>query len=338
MPKEINIYHLGKDFWRRNRKKNFIISTIVSILVAIYIFSIPRYYSATTQVIPESSDENGLNLPKDLSQLSSVAGLSLGGMSGKDAINPDIYPDIFNSNNFIVDILKLSVINKKEEKISYYKYLTQQQDQAWWGKILASIVGKKEVSDKIDFSPTRFTRQQEQLIQNTKKNIKCEIDKKTGMISLSTTADDPFVAASLANAIMARLQQYIIDYRTKKAKIDLEYSMKILKEAKSKYSKIQQEYIHYADRHNDLVLNAYRTKLNDLENEMQQAFNSVTQINQQVEMAKARLQERTPAFTVIQEAAIPVRPSGPKRVFTVLAAFCATFFACICHSAYKSIK
>lgn len=338
MPQEVNIYLFGKDIWKKSRKKSFIISTIVSTLVAFYIFSIPRYYSATTQVIPESSDEGGLNLPKGLSQLSSVAGLSLGNISGKDAINPDIYPDIFNSNNFIVDILKLSVVNEREEKVSYYKYLTQQQKQPWWEQLLTAITNKKKPSEKINFSPTRFTRQQEQLLQATKKNIKCEIDKKTGMISLSTIADDPYVAASLADAIMTRLQKYIIDYRTRKAQIDLEYSQRILKEAKNKYSKIQQEYIDYSDRHNDPVLTAYRTKLNDLENEMQQAFNSVTQINQQVELAKARLQERTPAFTVIQEAAIPVRPAGPKRVFTILVAFFATFFICNCYFAYKSIR
>ena len=33
--------------------------------------------------------------------------------------------------------------------------------------------------------------------------------------------------------------------------------------------------------------------------------------------SKSKLQERTPAFTVIQNASVPVKPAGPKRMFFV---------------------
>lgn len=338
MEQEINIYTSLHTLILQRWKRMLLFTIILTSLVAGILFSLPRYYSATIQVIPESSS-GGMGLPKNLSELSSLAGLSIGTNNGKDAINPDIYPDIFNSNNFIIDILKLNVTSKTKETISYYSYLTFHQQLPWWNKVVKTVIGnKKNPSRTLNFTATHFNRHQEELIKETKDNIRCEIDKKTGMISLTTQAQDPYVAASLANAIMKRLQAYIIDYRTCKARIDLRYAEQLQKEAREKYTKIQKNYVAYSDSHIDLVLNEYKTKETDLENEMQQAYNNLTQLGTQVEIAKAKLQERTPAFTVIQEAPVPVRPAGPKRMIPIFLTFILGFVGSGCYYAFKGIR
>ena len=59
---------------------------------------------------------------------------------------------------------------------------------------------------------------------------------------------------------------------------------------------------------------------------MQMAFNVYTALNQQLEQAKAKVQECTPAFTTLKCASVPVKPSGPKRVMFVLGMLILTFF------------
>ena len=54
--------------------------------------------------------------------------------------------------------------------------------------------------------------------------------------------------------------------------------------------------------------------------------------------ATARLQERTPAFTVIQQAAVPVRPSGPKRMLTMIFSLMGTSVLCFLYFSYKGLK
>ena len=54
-------------------------------------------------------------------------------------------------------------------------------------------------------------------------------------------------------------------------------------------------------------------------------------MNTQLEAAKAKVQERTPAFTVLKGAAVPVKPAGPKRMIFVAAML---FFAFLFTSAY----
>jgi LPS O-antigen subunit length determinant protein (WzzB/FepE family) len=50
-----------------------------------------------------------------------------------------------------------------------------------------------------------------------------------------------------------------------------------------------------------------------------------TAIAQQLQASKAKLQERMPAFTILQGASVPVKPSGPKRmVFVAAMLFLAT--------------
>ena len=45
----------------------------------------------------------------------------------------------------------------------------------------------------------------------------------------------------------------------------------------------------------------------------------------QYQAAKAKVQERTPAFTVVKGAAVPVKPTGPKRMLFVIAMLFLSF-------------
>jgi hypothetical protein len=37
-----------------------------------------------------------------------------------------------------------------------------------------------------------------------------------------------------------------------------------------------------------------------------------------MEAAKAKIQERTPSFTTLKSASVPIKPAGPKRMLFVL--------------------
>lgn len=52
---------------------------------------------------------------------------------------------------------------------------------------------------------------------------------------------------------------------------------------------------------------------------MQMAFTAYNSLAQQRILAESKLQERTPAFTVLQNASVPVKHAGPKRMFNVAA-------------------
>ncbi len=334
MSKEINLKTIIDSIVRKHWKQYAVVLSIVFTISTIYIFSLPRYYKTEVQIIPETSSTGGISLPSGLSSIASIAGISTGG-GGEDAINPDIYPDIFNSTTFIVDLLSITVHPSDAKPVSYFKYLTEGQRKPWWAALFPSKE-KKAVSDTIN--PNYLTKEQDAIIKNISSNISCIINKKTGMISLSAQAQDPVVSAELADSVMAKLQEYIIKYRTTKARRDLQYVNKLYEEAKTKYLSAQKAYADFSDANQDLVLNQYRMTSERLENEMQLAYNAYSQMAQQLQLAQAKLQERIPAFTVIQDSVVPLRPAGPKRTIFVFFALFFTTVVITCYFLYKEIK
>ena len=62
------------------------------------------------------------------------------------------------------------------------------------------------------------------------------------------------------------------------------------------------------------MLTTYKARVEKLENDMQAKYNIYTAMNTQLQAARAKLQEATPAFTIIESASVPVKPAGPKRM------------------------
>ena len=116
---------------------------------------------------------------------------------------------------------------------------------------------------------------------------------------------------------MGNLQKFITDYRTSKARTDYEYYKKLASEAKREYEKARQYYGSLSDANSKVALRSVELKMEDLENDMQLKFNTYTSLNAQLQSANVKVQDRTPVFTVLKGAAIPIKPAGPKRMIFV---------------------
>ena len=73
-----------------------------------------------------------------------------------------------------------------------------------------------------------------------------------------------------------------------------------------------------SDASTNISLRSVEMKMEDVENDMQLKYNAYTTINNQLEAAKAKVQERTPAFTLLKGASMPIKAAGPKRMLFVL--------------------
>lgn len=309
--------------WRK-RKKFAVPAAVVLIAVYLLMCCIPRYYSVKVTLAPEyeSSMPSG-----GLSSLASLANINLGSLgNSSDALTPTSYPDLMKSTDFIVPLL-FSEVKTADGKFTgtYRDYLTKKQKQPWWDVAMfytKEFFSKKKVDNSINsdtFDPFRLTRPQSELVDAVTANISCMVDKKTDVITITTKAQDPLVAALLADTVKKHLQEFIIEYRTHKARIELERIQKIAANAYADYQKKQREYAAYSDSHQNVVLAEYKVKEEDLENELQLAYNTYSAAKAQEAIAQSKLLSRTPAFTTLQNATVPIRPAGPKRLMTAIA-------------------
>ena len=311
---------------KENKKAYFITLPIVFILSCLIIICVPRTYSTTTTMAPEISNNSNTS---SLADLATSFGIDISKIEGVDAISPLIYPDLMNDNGFVAKLFNIKIQTYNNEiKTTYYNYMKYHQKRAWWDLVICSfrkIFNTKKENKKAIFDPYQPSQIDEAIMEKIRNNITIAIDKKNGTISISVTDQDAFVCKTLADSTRSYLQKYITEYRTSKARRDVEYYKKLTQEAKIKYQKVRQLYGSYSDANVDVILESFKSKTEDLENEMQLKFNTYSALNNQLQTAQAKLQERTPAFTTIQGASVPTKPSGPKRMIFVLAMTFAAF-------------
>lgn len=330
----IDLRIVARKIYKR-RKTFFITWFVVFVISCAIILCVPRYYVTNVKLAPEMG---GTSAGGVLSIASSF-GFDLGSMETTDAISPLIYPDLFESNDFVVSLFDIKVENIDGDiKTDYYTYMTQYQKKTlfkipfiWLRKQIKSLFKeKKNMSFSEDGSyvnPFMMSEEQEMLVEGVKSKITCGVDKKTVMITITVEDQDPLVCAIMADSVSARLQQFITEYRTSKARVDYEYYKALAQDAKLEYETALQRYSEYTDKYRNAVIQIYVSERDKLENDMQMKYNTYTAMNTQLETAKAKVQERTPAFTMIQGPSVPNKPEGPKRMLFVIGMlFVSTIF------------
>jgi uncharacterized protein involved in exopolysaccharide biosynthesis len=317
---------------------------ITFVVACVYSMSLPSYYKCQVTLSPEMSTTRTTS---SLSALASSFGVSLKGLgNNSEALFPTLYPDLMTSTKFLTGLFDIPVTIEGDKKkgepdrtMTYYEYLTNEQKKAWWSaaiggaqKWVASLF-TDSVPEPDGVDPFRLTKQQARIVKVIDKKISCEVDKKTMLITIEVTDQDPVICATMADSVKMRLQKAITDYRTSKARVDLEYNKKMYVEAKENYDKACEEYVRFADGNQKVFLENVRQKLSVLEDEMQLRRSIYRQLAGQIQQAEMRVQEDTPAFTTLQNATVPVKRDGPVRkkillVFLFLA-FIATSAWCL---------
>ena len=325
--KEIDLMELAGKLWS-NRKTIIrwgIIGLCVGLIVA---FSIPKEYTSSVTLAPEVSDTKSAG--GGLSSLASLAGINLGGGgAGADAVYPQLYPDVVGSIPFITGLFDIPVTTSKGDVLTVSEFMETETTSPWWGKVLSlpgkaiggimSIFRDKEDSEPGDtINPFRLTVEEDLMVQALSKRIDASVDTKTSVITISATMQDPLVSALLTDSVVSRLQKYVTEYRTNKARKDMEYLQRVNDEARRDYYAAQQRYADYMDKNQGITLKSGQTEQERLQNETTLAFDLYNATAQQLQRAKVKVQEITPVYTVVKPATVPVRPSKPSKVMILI--------------------
>ena len=311
----------------KHKRLYYIVLPVAFVLAAIYALGKPNFYTCTVKLSPELSSTRTTS---GLASLASSFGFNLGSGSagmGSEALFPTLYPDLMNSTDFKTSLFEVPVTiegnKKKGEKdrtMTYYDYLSKEQKKPWWSaaiggamKSIAGLFSAKKEEVKAAINPFRLTKKQAAVVKALDKMVVCDVDKKTMVITINVTDQDAVICANMADTVKNRLQNFITDYRTSKARVDLEYNQKIYKEAKARYDKARRMYADFVDHNQDIMLESVRMRQTELENEMQLQYNAYQQVAAQLLAAEAKVQQETPAFTTLQSATVPVVKAGPKR-------------------------
>lgn len=96
------------------------------------------------------------------------------------------------------------------------------------------------------------------------------------------------------------------------------FTEKLYGEAKASYESAQKKYANFVDANQNIILLSYRAEQERLQNEMNLAYQVYTQVSQQLQMARAKVQEITPVYTVVQPATVPLKPAKPNKLMILI--------------------
>lgn len=293
------------------------VGVVLGIIIAL---SIPKQYTVTVTLSPEmGGDSKG-------GGLASLASSFLGGAAtsgNNDALNVTLAPDIVASTPFVLELFNTRVQTLDGKLDTTLVAYLDEQKTPWWGYIkaapslligaLKSLIIETKDSVSTEINPFQLTKKEAAKVVKLKQAITANVDKKTAMTTITVTLQDSKVTAIVADSVVGKLQQYIIDYRIKKAKEDCAYLEELYKERQQEYYETQSRYAHYFDTNRNIAFQSIRAEQERLQNDMNLAYQVYSQVAQQLQVARAKIQEEKPVFAVVEPASIPLEPSGTSR-------------------------
>jgi LPS O-antigen subunit length determinant protein (WzzB/FepE family) len=118
------------------------------------------------------------------------------------------------------------------------------------------------------------------------------------------------------------LNRFILDYRTRKARNDYEYIDGMCTAARQKYIECQTKHADFVSSHASIHSAIYKKEQQYLENELHLAYSAYSSMVSQLEVARAKLLEATPVYTIIESAYLPIGADSPrKKLMLVLFVF-----------------
>ena len=302
------------------------IGLIIGVIVAI---SIPKQYTVEVTLSPEMGSAKGGGL-SGLAASFLGSGVTMG--DGTDALNASLSADIVSSTPFLLELSTMKIPVLKNEMMTLNAYLDE-ESSPWWSYVIGlpgmAIGGVKSLfiseedefmsSDKASHGTIELSKKESVKIETLKRKIAASVDKKTAMTTVAVTFQNPKVAAIVADSVVGKLQEYIINYRTSKAKEDCVYLERLFKERQQEYYVAQKKYADYLDSHDNIILQSARAEQERLQNDMSLAYQVYSQVASQLQVARAKVQEEKPVFAVVEPAVVPLNPSGTSKKIYVLA-------------------
>lgn len=315
---EIDLMEYARKLWasRKLLLKVIGVAFIVGVIISI---SLPKKYTAEVMLSPESSK----GAASGLSGMAAMLGFGNINMGGDaSALNFSMASDIVASTPFVLELFDTPVQTIDGEMDTTLVAYLETESKPWWNTVMSlpsiAIGGVRSIFSSQDkdneeeeiIDPFRLTPKQLGRVGAIKSIMKADIDKKSGMTTISVTLQDPLIAATMVDTVVVKLQKYITAYQVSKAQEDCNYWEQLYKERQNDYYIAQQNYATYIDANKNVILQRVKAEEERLKNEMDLAYQVYSNVATQLQMIRAKVQEAKPSFTVLEPASVPLYPSG----------------------------
>jgi hypothetical protein len=230
------------------------------------------------------------------------------------------------------------------------------QKSPWWTPIInfpfkvlgwcIDLVTPDEDEDKsgeVVLDPSNLPKEERSVVKYFAENIIVSVDKKSLKTEMSLMMQDPLVVAAVMNTVTDNLKSYMTDYRSSKARQDVDNLEVICAERKADFYEAQQAYAKYIDANKNVILHSASAEGARLQQEMSLAYQVYSQVATQLEGARIQAEQAKPVFAILDPVTVPLRKAAPSKaklliVWTFLAGCCAAAWVLWGEEYWKKIR
>jgi len=333
---EIDLIALVKAIWKG--RKTIYYSVGISVLIGLVIaFTCPAKYEASAVLLP-SEEKDMMGSLGGLGALAGMAGVDIGSMmDGSSGIPAEIYPSVVESYHF-----KMDMVNQKfnfesyKEPISLYQYAVADTIPSFGEKVLRYTIKlpwtikdafkDDELRDTTNYGVIALSKEEIMAMEAVQELVIIEVDKKTGLITVLVEVEEPILSAQIVQKAVELLQEYVIKYKTKQARQNLDFIEERHSEKEKEYLKAREVYFSYKDKHRNIVSERMNVFYEQLKDEFEITGGVYKGLASQLEQAKIKVKEKTPAFTILEPAIVPIEKSAPKKSIIITVSVLIGFF------------
>ena len=327
---------------------------LVFVLTILVVIFIPNRFEAGAVILPKAGGASQLDR---LGGLASLAGVNLSSMVGETSeLPPDVYPALVYSYLNVKKLMEAEYNFKGvSHSMSFYEWFIGDSVSSFSDKMARYTIRlpwtimdalKKEPglveagTDQSDL--ILISKREAKVLKEVRSMIDVDVDSKTGLVSLRVEAEEPLLAAQMAQLAVGQLQEAIVRHQTSQVANNLAFVEERLKEQREELREAQKVYFEFLDANRNRV--AERSDLR--QRELNDAYNLAVQLYQslaeQVEQARIAVKRETPAFSIIEPVSVPSEKFFPRRSLVAALGFLGGvllgLFWVLGVALYKSIK
>jgi uncharacterized protein involved in exopolysaccharide biosynthesis len=365
---EIDLYEKATIIW--DSKKTIILFIIIFLGIGYFHTEYgPVEYTSTSSLIQESEGASVGDFGSSF--LSSLTGMNIrsggnGNMSavatGRAPLPVSLYPAIISSTDFQKELIDTEVdFSTLDTTITLREYFHDFKEASLREKVydlvmnmtiylpetvydwVSKLFEKDSDSSEADLETIEdprlqsLTSKERAVIEWLK--LRVELTSEGGIMEIATTLPDPQAAALINAELVEYIQEYITNYRIKKAKQNLDDTLERYELAKKRYEEAQYKLAKYRDENINVSTQTASIQEDRLSNETSLRFNIYNSVAQEVEQARMVLQQQIPVFNPLEKPSVPSSPSTGSSplllVFSgVLGLFVGTGYVLINNSSF----
>ena len=317
----------------------------------------PVEYESESLLMPEMQESEGGagSLLQNYGGLLGLSGMGSMDLSDEGQISPEVYPKIVQSLTFQSELLGDSLyFSDLDTTLTVKTYFRE-----WYSPSFFELMKEYTIQLPEKFSSPRqlserlielfnreelehVTKEELKIIKDLRERIFIELDTQTGVMTVTATLPDAAAAAQLCKTTINLLTDYLKNYRTQKAKEDLEFAEEQYEAGRQRFKESQAALAEFLDQNVNLSTAKAKAQEQLLQAEFDLAYDIYNNVAQKRVEARMKVQEQTPVFKVLQSVNVPLDSSGLHPVIilflSAVAGLVVSFFIVSGKHVYVSFK